>query len=231
VHPLDGVVASPLLARQRIDLLDRGLGHYVSRATLLVRIGADVAHPEAADQGRQREPLHDEREEDHGEGEEDDEVAVWKAAACVGRERQRERHRARDGTSHPAPCHHQAPPRSYPPCSLIRAPVDRPDDVGDGEEPPRAWCLRPPRPPRGRNHRGCSPSIPTTRPRPPAAAAHQDEQNGVDDEVEDVPDEVALQTGTGRQDPRSLDAHVDTCRTVARTPDSPFASAGTPHSR
>src|SRR5215210_9352050 len=114
-HPLDRLVASPLLARQGVELLDRGLGRYQPRADLLVRVGAAVAHPEVADQGWQGEPLHDEGEEDDREGEEDDEVALGEAAAGIGRERQRKRHRERNSAPHPAPGHHEAPPGSRAP--------------------------------------------------------------------------------------------------------------------
>jgi hypothetical protein len=50
-----------------------------------------VVHPEPLDQRAERQPLAHERHEDHGERQEDDQVASGKRRAGVGFQRDRER--------------------------------------------------------------------------------------------------------------------------------------------
>jgi len=54
----------------------------------------------------------------------------------------------------------------------------------------------------------------------PKLQPDEHEQDRVDDEVEDVPDEIALQAGAAREDLRRADAHVDACRDRGQDPGS-----------
>src|SRR5919204_120441 len=75
-HALDGLVARPLLAGERVDLVECRLRGDQPGTQLLLVVGAGVGDVEEADERRQRQSLNNERREDHAEGEKDDEVAL-----------------------------------------------------------------------------------------------------------------------------------------------------------
>ena len=114
-HPLDGVLARPLLLGEPVERLERRLGGRDPGGVLLgLLLRAVVDHPQPADQRRQRQPLNDDREQDDAVGEEDHQVALGERRAGVGLERQRERRGERDRAAHPRPAHDHARGRRRP---------------------------------------------------------------------------------------------------------------------
>ena len=122
---------------------------------------------------------------------------------------QRKRRRKRHRPAHAAPGDDESRTRPDSALTLALAPVDRADQVGDGEEPNQPY----------HDHDGADGGcVPRERRGGRAAEpvhdlaelqAHEHEQRGVQQEVEDVPDHEALQARAGRDDARALDAHVD----------------------
>jgi hypothetical protein len=129
-RPHDGVVAGPVLDGQLVQPRQRRVGRGQAGAQLLPLLDAVAPHAEAVDQRGQRQPLDDQGDEDHREGQEQDQVPLWEAL-----QGQRQRGRQRDRPAHPAPPDHQPLPRADPPGDLRGSPVEQPDQVGDGEPP------------------------------------------------------------------------------------------------
>src|SRR5688572_27611204 len=90
------------LAAQLLEANQGGGGCGGSRMGLLVLDGAVVHHAEEPYERRQGEALPDQRDEDHGEGEEDDEAAAGEWFA-IDRHWQRERGEQGDRSTHAAP--------------------------------------------------------------------------------------------------------------------------------
>ena len=126
--------------RELVEAVERGARRREPRAQLLgLLLGAVLAHAEAADQHRQREPLADHGHEDQRERDEEDQVAVRAAA-------RRRRSRAAAPARRPATPRRACrttprPPAGARPTRRARCcgpAVDRPEHVGHREHPQRS---------------------------------------------------------------------------------------------
>ena len=92
-HALGRVLAHPLLRDQLLETHEGRLRRMDPRLRVLAVLDPVVLEPEQPDDQRQGQPLPDEGREDHGEREEEDQVAAGKRGACIRLERERERGR------------------------------------------------------------------------------------------------------------------------------------------
>src|SRR5207302_7317034 len=82
-HAIERVLVRPILGCELVDLVERRPGRSQARSDLLLVLAAIACDSDAADQRRQGQPLDHERGEDDREGQEDDQVAVWKRRVGV----------------------------------------------------------------------------------------------------------------------------------------------------
>ena len=106
-------VAGPLRC-QLLDPADGRLRRGLAGVRLLVAVAAVRGDPQAADDERQRQPLADECRQDHGERQEDQQVALREGLAVAERRRQGERRRQRDDAAHAGPRDDEHVPRRRP---------------------------------------------------------------------------------------------------------------------
>ncbi len=148
---------------------------------------------QGADQRREGEALHHEGEEDHREGEEDDQVTVGERRPRVDGQRYRQRGGQRNGAPHAAPRHDHPGPDADASLPLAGPAVEGADDVRHGHRPHDAGEDD------GAADRQRITGEVADRVAPERVdhcsklQADEHEQDGVDQEVEDVPDEDSLQ--------------------------------------
>src|SRR5688500_9608612 len=106
-HLLLGALWDPLVVAEALQPLEGGAGSFEAGPELHERTLAPFdLQAQRPDERSQRQPLRDERSEDHGEGDEEDQVPYIEALPFDGHghgEGRRKRYRA----PHPAPAHHQ----------------------------------------------------------------------------------------------------------------------------
>ena len=76
-HPLDRVVAGPVLGTELVDPCERRLRRHEPRPQLLALFGVVALDVQRADELRQGQPLEHQGREHHSEGGEDDEATFW----------------------------------------------------------------------------------------------------------------------------------------------------------
>ena len=187
--PLDRVVAGPVLHRQLVEPLER-------RRAITSRAAAPRPPP------RRRPPTTPRRRISAGS------VSPWPTTvtrisakvmnrirsrsgsgrAGVGLERQRQRGGERDRAAHPRPGRHDPLRAAHPPLALRGPPIERPDQVGHREHPGEARADH-----GGADERGVADHLAGAVAVEPVddhrqLQPDQDEQGGVEEEDEDLPD-------------------------------------------
>src|SRR5215207_2150507 len=137
-HLLPGALWDPLVVAEPLQPAQGGAGSLEAGSELhehaLVPFVLQTQRP---DERPECQPLHDERSEDHREGDEEDQVPHIEAFPSDGHghgEGRRQRHRA----AHPAPAHHQPLLPGAAQVPVAQEPVEDRMQVGRGEEPDEA---------------------------------------------------------------------------------------------
>ena len=146
--------------RGALDLVEAGLVGGGARDGRLVAVGLDAVPARPSDDPRQREPLSDERDEDHGEGDEQDQVALREGRRAAPGPPPGTRRRA----ARPSPRRRSAAWRAGGRAAATRGAASSGSEAR-GEDPQRAACR--PRPRRQR------PRQPEDRGRRPAREARR----------------------------------------------------------
>jgi len=124
----------------------------------------------------------------------------------------------RDGTANPRPSGDDALPRARAPRALLGPPVERPDHVGDGENPEQPCSDD-----RRAHERRVAEHLPGAAPVEPVddhgqLQPDEDEQRRVQQKDEDLPKSEPLQASLGRRDLRRTPAEVEPGRDCREHP-------------
>src|SRR5829696_1408812 len=137
-HLLPGALWDPLVVAEPLQPAQGGAGSLEAGSELQEHaLVPFVLQAQRPDERPECQPLHDERSEDHREGDEEDQVPHIEAFPSDGHghgEGRRQRHRA----AHPAPAHHQPLLPGAAQVPVAQEPVEDRMQVGRGEEPDEA---------------------------------------------------------------------------------------------